>query len=358
MIRLQLQQQRGDFALSLDLSLPGSGVSAIIGPSGAGKTTLLRCIAGLERASQGLIEVNGTRWQDSASGLWLPPHQRRLGYVFQEASLFAHLNVQGNLDYGRRRNAKAASAQQREQIIGLLGIEHLLQRDTAALSGGERQRVGIARALLSDPQLLLMDEPLTALDPQRKADILPYLERLHQELSIPILYVSHSADEVARLADHLLLLEQGQVRASGPLQTLLPRLDLPMAYSDDARSLLQGHVSAWDETYQLLTLTLDDSALQLRIPHSALPIGQPVRVAVQARDVSLTLQQPQQSSVLNLLPARIEAIEPAEQPAQALIRLDLQGSPLLARVTRYSVEQLGLQPGQPLWAQIKGVALN
>lgn len=357
MIHLKLKQQLADFTLDLDLTLPARGVSAIVGPSGSGKTTLLRCVAGLEKADQALIEINGNCWQDSQRGLWLPPHKRALGYVFQEASLFDHLSVQGNLDYGRRRSAEPSSDKQAAQIIELLGIGHLLQRSTTGLSGGERQRVGIARALLTNPRLLLLDEPLTALDPQRKADILPYLERLHAELDIPLLYVSHSPDEVARLADHLVLLENGTLRASGPLQTLLPRLDLPMAHSDDARSVLHGQVSACDDHYQLLELTLAGSALQLRVPHAALPLGQQVRVAVQARDVSLALEKPQHSSVLNQLPARIEAIEPGNHPAQTLVRLALGDNALLARVTRYSADQLQLQPGLDVWVQIKAMAL-
>ena len=357
MIHLKLKQQLADFTLDLDLTLPARGVSAIVGPSGSGKTTLLRCVAGLEKADQALIEINGNCWQDSQHGLWLPPHKRALGYVFQEASLFDHLSVHGNLDYGRRRSAEPASDKQAAQIIKLLGIGHLLQRSTTGLSGGERQRVGIARALLTNPRLLLLDEPLTALDPQRKADILPYLERLHAELDIPLLYVSHSPDEVARLADHLVLLENGTLRASGPLQTLLPRLDLPMAHSDDARSVLHGQVSACDDRYQLLELTLAGSVLKLRVPHAALPLGQQVRVAVQARDVSLALEKPQHSSVLNQLPARIEAIEPGNHPAQTLVRLALGDNALLARVTRYSADQLQLQPGLNVWVQIKAVAL-
>ncbi len=357
MITLKLKQQLADFTLDLDLTLPARGVIAIVGPSGSGKTTLLRCVAGLEKADQALIELNGNCWQDSQRGLWMPPHKRALGYVFQEASLFEHLNVQGNLDYGRRRSAEPAGNEQAAQIIELLGIGHLLQRGTTGLSGGERQRVGIARALLTNPRLLLLDEPLTALDPQRKADILPYLERLHAELDIPLLYVSHSPDEVARLADHLVLLENGALRASGPLQTMLPRLDLPMAHSDDARSVLHGQVSACDDHYQLLELTLAGSVLKLRVPHSALPLGQQVRVAVQARDVSLALEKPQHSSVLNQLPARIEAIEPGNHPAQTLVRLALGDNALLARVTRYSADQLQLQPGLEVWVQIKAVAL-
>lgn len=356
MIRLQLKQRLADFTLDLDLTLPGRGVTAIVGPSGSGKTTLLRCVAGLERAAEARIEVNGISWQDSGHAVWLPPHQRALGYVFQEASLFPHLDVQGNLDYGRRRSRTPADAGQVAQIVELLGIGHLLKRDIAGLSGGERQRVGIARALLGNPRLLLMDEPLTALDPQRKAEILPYLERLHAELDIPLLYVSHAPDEVARLADHLVLLNNGRMQASGPLQALLPRLDLPLAHSDDARVVLEGVVSGYRSTYQLLSLQLAGDE-PLHVIHTELPPGTRVRVAVQARDVSLVLEQPQRSSMLNRLPATVCAVETTADAAQVLVRLDVQGQPLLARVTRYSADQLALHPGQTLWAQIKAVAL-
>lgn len=356
MIRVQLKQRLADFTLDLDLTLPARGVSAIVGPSGSGKTTLLRCIAGLEHAAQALIEVNGSCWQDSQRGIWLAPHKRAVGYVFQEASLFDHLTVQDNVRYGQRRSRAPASDSQTAQIIELLGIGHLLKRRTTGLSGGERQRVGIARALLGNPRLLLMDEPLTALDPQRKAEILPYLERLHGELEIPLLYVSHSPDEVARLADHLVLLDSGRLQASGPLQALLPRLDLPLAHSDDARVVLEGVVSGYQPTYQLLSLQLAGAA-QLQIVHRALAPGTQVRVAIQARDVSLALERPQHSSMLNLLPARINAIEAADGAAQILVQLDVQGQPLLARVTRFSADQLGLTAGQTLWAQIKAVAV-
>jgi len=356
MIRLQLKQRLADFTLDLDLTLPGRGVTAIVGPSGSGKTTLLRCVAGLERAAEARIEVNGISWQDSGHAVWLPPHQRALGYVFQEASLFPHLDVQGNLDYGRRRSRTPADAGQVAQIVELLGIGHLLKRDIAGLSGGERQRVGIARALLGSPGLLLMDEPLTALDPQRKAEILPYLERLHAELDIPLLYVSHAPDEVARLADHLVLLNNGRMQASGPLQALLPRLDLPLAHSDDARVVLEGVVSGYRSAYQLLSLRLAGDE-HLHVIHGELPPGTRVRVAVQARDVSLVLEQPQHSSMLNRLPATVCAVETIADAAQVLVRLDVQGQPLLARVTRFSADQLELHPGQTQWAQIKAVAL-
>jgi len=346
----------GDFQLDVELDLPGRGVTALFGPSGSGKTSLLRCVAGLERA-EGQLRVNGELWQDSQQRHFLAPHQRALGYVFQEASLFAHLSVRGNLDYGRKRIAASQRRVSLDQAVALLGIEHLLERQPAKLSGGERQRVAIARALLTSPRLLLLDEPLAALDPQRKGEILPYLERLHDELEIPVLYVSHAPDEVARLADHLVLLEQGRVQASGPLGELLARLDLPLAQSEEAGVVVQARVSGHDPDYQLLSLTFPHSSLGLRLAHPPLAVGQALRVKVQARDVSLSLEPPQHSSILNLLPVTVHSQTAADNPAHVLVRLDLHGTPLLARITRYSRDQLGLHDGQRLWAQIKSVAL-
>jgi molybdate transport system ATP-binding protein len=239
----------------------------------------------------------------------------------------------------------------------LLGIGHLLDRHPQHLSGGERQRVGIARALLTSPKLLLMDEPLAALDSQRKNEILPYLQRLHDELDIPVLYVSHSQDEVARLADHLVLLSNGKALASGAIGETLARLDLPLALGDDAGVVIEGHVSAYDPDYQLLTLQLPNTTLNIRVAHSPMNPGQALRCKVQARDVSLSLQSVEQSSILNRLPVTVISELGADNAAHVLIRLDAGGTPLLARITRYSRDQLGVHPGQQLWAQIKAVAV-
>lgn len=346
-----------EFSLDVDLQLPARGVTALFGASGSGKTSLLRCIAGLERAPHGRLQLNDECWQDSQRGIFVPTHQRALGYVFQESSLFEHLTVEGNLRFGYRRIPVAEQRISLAQAVALLGIEHLLSRRPAKLSGGERQRVGIARALLTSPRLLLMDEPLSALDAQRKAEILPYLERLHAELEIPILYVSHALDEVARLADHMVLLENGRALASGSITELLPRLDLPLAMGDNAGVIIDGSAESYDADYQLLSLRLPHSGQAIRVAHQPVAIGQQLRLRVQARDVSLSLQQPQHSSILNLLAATIVELAPADNPAHLLVRLDLQGTPLLARITRYSSEQLGLQPGQAVCAQIKSVAL-
>lgn len=356
-IHLKLQLGYQDFGLDLDLQLPGRGVTALYGHSGSGKTTCLRCIAGLEKNGRGRIQINDEVWQDSQRKLFVAPHKRSLGYVFQEASLFPHLSVQANLEFGLRRIAKAQRRVDMAQATELLGIGHLLERHPQHLSGGERQRVGIARALLTSPRLLLMDEPLAALDSKRKGEILPYLERLHDELDIPVLYVSHSQEEVARLADHIVLLSEGKALASGPIGETLARLDLPLALGDDAGVVVDGRVSHYDAAYQLLTLQLPASHLSIRVAHAPLAHGKALRFKVQARDVSLSLLDSEHSSILNRLPVTVSHEIPADNAAHVLVRLDAAGTPLLARITRYSRDQLNLHPGQQLWAQIKAVAV-
>ncbi|SFI10680.1 molybdate transport system ATP-binding protein [Pseudomonas guineae] len=356
-IQARFKVEHAGFSLDVDLHLPGRGVSALFGHSGSGKTSCLRCFAGLDRPTEGYLQVNGQLWQDSAAGIFVPAHQRAVGYVFQNANLFSHLSVQRNLDYGLKRIPVAQRRIALEQAVELLGIGHLLQRLPGKLSGGEQQRVGIARALLTSPRLLLLDEPLASLDLKRKQEVLPYLERLHAELQIPIVYVSHSPDEVARLADHLVLLEDGQVRASGPLKETLLRADLPFVFEDDAEAVVDGLVSAHDQSYGLLSLQLPGSRIRLQLPHGPLPLGASVRIKIKARDVSLSLQQADDSSVLNLLPARVlDWINVAEQ-AHVLVRVQVADEQLMARITRYSFDRLSIQRGQSLWAQIKSVSL-
>ncbi|MEO8298654.1 MAG: molybdenum ABC transporter ATP-binding protein [Burkholderiales bacterium] len=365
-IELQLRLQRTGFTLDLQATLPGRGITALFGPSGCGKTTVLRALAGLVRA-QGSVVVQGAVWQDDAHGTFMPPHQRPIGYVIQEAALFPHLSVQRNLVYGQRRIAPALRQIEVAQAVSLLGIGHLLGRSPATLSGGERQRVAIARALLTSPRLLLMDEPLAALDSARKAEILPYLERLHAELALPIVYVTHAMDEVARLADHLVLMADGHVTAAGPLHELLARPDLPLAQADDAGVVLNAVVAAHDAPYRLSRLQLGSdsshSAAVLWTGQVAQAIGQRVRVRVLARDVSVVREPPAHSSILNVLPVVLCSVQ--ADPGTALLGLALgpadpalSGAPqLLARITRRSLDALQLQPGDTLYAQIKGVSL-
>ena len=354
MIEATLQWQRTNFCLDVALQLPGRGITALFGPSGCGKTTCLRSIAGLERA-QGRVVVNGQVWQDDASGQWRPTHQRALGYVFQEASLFPHLSVQGNMAYGLQRTPVARRKVALEQAVALLGIEHLLPRNPATLSGGERQRVAIARALATSPQVLLMDEPLSALDAQRKAEVLPYLEHLQRHLEIPLLYVSHAQDEVARLAQHVVLLQAGRVVFAGNTADAMAQTLHPMAPAAEAASLVQGRIAAYDAQDHLCTVVFEGGRLFISgtAEHR---IGDSVRLRVLARDVSVALQSPTGSSILNRVPCTIHAMH-ADSPGQVLLTLHAHTTTLLARVSARSVRELGLQPGQAVIAQIKSVAL-
>ncbi|MDR0224914.1 MAG: molybdenum ABC transporter ATP-binding protein [Burkholderiaceae bacterium] len=349
-----LSLARADFRLDVRLHLPGRGVTALFGPSGCGKTTCLRSLAGLERA-QGQVVVNGEVWQDDAQGRWLPTHRRALGYVFQEASLFAHLSVRRNIDYGLRRTPPARRKVSQDQAVALLGIGHLMDRMPATLSGGERQRVAIARALATSPRVLLMDEPLAALDAQRKAEVLPYLDQLRRELDIPVVYVSHSLDEVARLAQHMVLLRTGSVVAAGPTQELLSRLDLPLSAGDTAAAVVHARVRQHEPGTHLSTLDFDGGRLRM-VMATPRPAGEAVQLRVQARDVSLSLRHPEDSSILNILPATVQDMR-EDGPGQVMVSLQLGQFRLLARVTAHSARQLALEPGLPVFAQIKGMAL-
>ncbi len=352
-IRARLRVEWPGFTLDVDEHLPPRGVTALFGHSGSGKTTLLRCIAGLERKATGQVCFNGEVWQDERT--WVPTHRRPIGYVFQEASLFPHLTVLGNLRYGQRRTLAKAENQRPgenklsevsedkfslEHAIELLGIGHLLERRPAALSGGERQRVGMARALAVRPRLLLMDEPLAALDLARKQEILPYLERLHDHLDIPVVYVSHAPDEVARLADHLVVMDEGRVQASGPLNEILSRLDLPIRLGEDAGVVLDGQVAERDERWHLLRVACCSASLWVRDNGAA--VGDHARIRILARDVSIAHEPKTGTSILNTLPARVASLGGDAHPALALVKLDVAGSPVLARLTRRSAEELGL----------------
>jgi len=343
------------FTLDVDLDLPGRGVTALFGHSGSGKTTLLRCIAGLQRGDEARLAFGDETWEDSRRGVFVPTHRRPIGYVFQEASLFAHLSVADNLAYGQKRVASAERRVSLAAAVELLGIGPLLGRMPDALSGGERQRVGIARALATSPRLLLMDEPLAALDLKRKGEILPYLERLHDELDIPVLYVSHAPDEIARLADHVVLLDQGRVVAQGGLMETLARLDLPTAFTEDAGVVIEAVVGEHDEAYHLTRLDFPGGhVLVARRPEA---LGHRLRFRVHARDVSLATTRIEGSSITNLLPATVQEVAAADTPAHVLVRLDAGGTPLVARITRRSCDQLGVAVGRPMWGQIKAVAL-
>ncbi|EIJ36761.1 molybdenum ABC transporter ATP-binding protein [Thiothrix nivea] len=355
MIEANIRLPFSGFTLEADLQLPGKGVTALFGHSGSGKTTLLRCIAGLERAPQGFLRVKGKLWQDSKQDFFLPTHKRPLGYVFQEASLFPHLSVRKNLEYGRKRAGFVRNPNGLEQAVELLGIGHLLERMPERLSGGERQRVAIARALAVCPQVLLMDEPLAALDLQRKQEILPFLARLQNEVGIPILYVTHSPQEVTQLADHLVVMEAGQVKASGPIAETLTRLDSPMAQGKQASSILQAQVCGHEPEFHLTLAQFAGGTLSLPYQQAA-SVGTAIRLRVYARDVSLTLQQPAQTSILNVLPAMVTGMA-HDREGRTMVRLNLGGAPLLAHITRKSASVLGLEKGVRVFAQIKATAI-
>jgi len=352
-IQARFQLSHPGFTLDVDLDLPGKGVTALFGPSGCGKTTLLRCMAGLTRAAQGQLTVNGEVWQSARS--FLPTHQRQLGYVFQEANLFAHLNVQRNLQYGQARVPVADRRIALDSVVELLGIAHMLERMPQGLSGGERQRVAIARALLTSPRLLLMDEPLAALDIARKNEFLPYLERLHDELDIPVVYVSHAPDEVARLADHIVVMQEGRSVATGALTETLARLDLPIHLGEDAGVVLRAVVVERDTAWHLARVEFPGGSLWVRDGGHA--VGHAVRVRILARDVSIALAPVVGTSIQNCLPATVEQMAGDYHPALSLLRLRLGQSPLLARLTRRSAAALELESGKLVWVQIKAVAL-
>lgn len=341
------------FRLEVDLNLPGRGVIALFGHSGSGKTTLLRAIAGLERVADGFLQVNGELWQD---GAWfLPTHRRPLGYVFQEASLFPHLNVRRNLEYGMRRVPMAQRKVTLAQVVEWLDLEPLLQRMPDRLSGGERQRVAIARALAVSPRLLLMDEPLAALDLARKQDIVPYLEKLHDALDIPVLYVSHAPDEVARLADHLVLLQQGRVLAVGPITEMLARCDVPVRLGEDVGVVIEGVVAERDEPWSLARVAFAGGSLWVR--DQGLAAGRRLRLRVLARDLSLALDRQERTSILNLLPGKIVEVAPGDHPAVVLARVLVGQTFFLARLTARSAAVLALRAGLPVWVQVKSVAV-
>lgn len=361
-IHARFRLHQNDFTLDVDITLPAKGVSVLFGHSGSGKTSLLRCIAGLEKADTGELTVNGACWQSQKK--FLPPYQRPVGYVFQEASLFNHLTARGNLKYAVKRAPKTDKPIDFDHAVTLLGIENILERRADQLSGGERQRVAIARALLIQPRILLMDEPLAALDLPRKQEILPYLERLKQTLDLPIIYVSHAADEVARLADYLVAMENGRAVATGTLSDTISRLDFPIRLGEDVGVVLNGTVIARDEQWQLAQIAFPGGTLWLRdVGH---PLHYHVRMRILARDISLAKERHHETSIANILQATVVEITDDEHAGLALVRLKVEldkkdtshlESHLVSRVTRRSVHTLGLSVGQPIWAQIKSVAI-
>jgi len=345
---------RGSHDLKVEATIPERGVTALFGRSGCGKTSLLRCIAGLEQPQDAYLRVGSDVWHDSQNRIYIPPQERSIGYVFQEGVLFPHLTVAANLRYGDKRTPAADRNQNFDEVVALLGLKSLLERRPAELSGGEKQRVAIGRALLNHPRLLLMDEPLASLDRAHKKEILPYLERLHQSIQIPILYVTHDPNELVRIADHLVLLEEGGLLAQGPLEEVMARIDLPISRNDDAGAVVHAKILEHDEEYFLTRLQF--SGGELLVSWVDLPVGSDIRVRIHAKDVSLALELPGPTSIINILPARVDALQ-AHGRGRMVIKLDIGGVPILARITQQSQQRLGIEPGKQVYAQIKSVAL-
>ncbi len=337
-----------NFQFEIDLQ----GITAVFGKSGCGKTSLLRALAGLEKHPGSYLKVGEEIWQQNE--LFIPAHQRPLAYVFQEASLFPHLNVRRNIEYGLKRIQQCDSKIPLEQIIELMELDLLLDRKTNYLSGGEQQRVAIARALAVNPSILLMDEPLSSLDQTRKDELIPYISSLNRELNIPIIYVTHSNEEIARLADQLIFIEDHCIKAAGPIEQLLTRADLSLSHRAQAESIISAVADTYDTTFHLNQL---NSVLgPFTVPGDALPRAKSIRLRLAAQDVSLALNVQEDSSILNILPAVVKGIQD-ENSAQATVYLDMNGQTVLARITRKSVARLQLEIGKKVYAQIKSVAV-
>ena len=351
MIECKIKVQLGSFMLDANFSIPDRGITVVFGPSGSGKTTLLRAIAGLEKSDKGFLKIGDSVWQKGED--FLATHKRQIGYVFQDAALFDHLDVKGNLNFVIKR-AIGLKEDFIESIHNLLEIKTLLNRKTTQLSGGERQRVAIARALLTNPKILLLDEPLSALDLKRKNEILPYLDSIHNDLEIPILYVTHSQDEMSRLADHLLLIEDGNIVGSGPVNDMLTRFDMPLSHGGDAVSIIEAEVLKRDSEFNLMHL--DFLGGQFIVPDNSFPVQTKVRIRVVARDVSLTKSKQVDTSILNIFPAMVQEIV-NEGEAQVMVRLQIKETILLACITRKSSYKLRLEKGSEVFVQVKSVAI-
>jgi molybdate transport system ATP-binding protein len=355
MLTVDIKHQQGAFKLETRFEA-GNGLIALFGRSGAGKSSLINIIAGLTRPQHGLVKVGGAVLVDTARGVFVPRHRRRVGYVFQEGRLFPHLTVRQNLLYGRWFSPRAERRDDLAHVVDLLGIGKLLDRRPGKLSGGEKQRVAIGRALLANPRLLLMDEPLAALDEARKAEIMPYIERLRDESRIPIVYVSHSVAEVSRLANTVVLLSDGKVAAMGPALEVMHRLDLvPITGHEQAGAIVEATVTSHDARYGLTELT--SRAGVWKLPRIDAAVGTALRLRVSARDVMLAKSVPQDLSALNVFAGVVSDVGVAEGPVVE-VKLDCNGDALIAGLTRYSVERLGLTRGTPVHALVKSVALD
>jgi len=352
-LHTSLQSGSQVFELDVNSEFPSTGITAILGESGSGKTTLLRCIAGLEKSVKGLLKVGETTWLDDKR--CVPTYAREIGYVFQDARLFEHLSVQGNLQFAVKRSHETIKKAFFEEVVSALDIGHLMQHKPDQLSGGEKQRVAIARALLVKPKMLIMDEPLASLDNARKQDVLPYLSALQTMFNLPVLYVSHSTDEVCRLADHVIVLHKGKVVIQGSINEVFASAQLPHVYQQETSTIIQAKVVEKNERWHLLKAEFDGNSLWLQDHNQA--VGKTVRLRIIASDVSLSLKDEKESTILNRLEGRISGIQIDNKGATALVTIDLMNTEIVAQVTRKSVDDLFLMVGMKIWAQIKSVAI-
>jgi molybdate transport system ATP-binding protein len=353
MIDVDIEQQLGRFGLAVAFRAEAP-IVGLFGRSGAGKTSVVNAIAGIATPQRGHIRINGTTLFDSASGIDVPPEARRIAYVFQDALLFPHLDVKANLLYGQRLRPAAERFIEQDRVVDLLGLGALLTRKTRALSGGEKQRVAIGRALLAQPRIMLLDEPLAALDAARKSEILAYIERLRDELHLPMIYVSHSVPEIMRLADTIVLLADGKCLAAGPAEEVLERADLAPIGGDDAASLIETRIVGHDAAERLTTLAFDGG--RLLVPQLRGAIGDRVRATIRARDVSLAVQRPAGISILNVLPGRVASIDDAR--ATVDVRVAIGTALVTARITRRSLRELNLDTGREVFALVKAVSFD
>jgi molybdate transport system ATP-binding protein len=354
-LAIDIKHRLGSFELDARFGA-GSGLVALFGRSGSGKTSVINIIAGLIRPEHGQVTVEGVTLVDAARGIFVPSHRRRIGYVFQEARLFPHLTVRQNLLYGRWFAPRTGRGDDLDRVVDLLGIGGLLDRRPGRLSGGEKQRVAIGRALLAAPRVLLMDEPLASLDEARKAEILPYIERLRDEGGVPIVYVSHSLAEVARLASTVVVLAEGRVAAIGPIHEIMQRLDLfPLSTRPEIGALIEAVIERHEEASGLTVL--QSRAGRWRLPRLAMPVESRVRISVRALDVMLAKTAPVDISALNVMSGVVVEVRADSGPVVD-VRLDCSGETLIARLTRYSMERLDLKPGAAVFALIKSVAVD